>query len=115
MSKITVDTRELTLAVGELTEELELIIGQEVHKLHTKILQKGRDVYDTGHFFRSIRSPVKRGNNWRIALRADYSSILWSGRNNDLKIGSKKWYYGGNPMLKNMEHEIIKRADDVIV
>lgn len=105
----------LSLAFKELTDEIDRIIGDEVHMLHRDIVQKGQDVWDTGNFKRKIQAPMRTGDGWRIALRATYSDILWRGRRviGGRAYGSLKWYGGGQPMLKKTELNIIRRANNV--
>jgi len=108
-------TSDLTLAFEEVTEEIEQIIGEEVHNLFRGLKQAGRDVHDTWHFMRSIKAPVKNGYNWKIELKAKYSSILWRGRHKvgNKEYGSLKWYNGGQPMIYKMEREIERRTNDI--
>ncbi len=118
MARINVDTAQLSIAFDEITEEIDTIIGQEVHKFYTKFTQKGRDVWDTGHFFRSMVAPKKRMgkiSSWRIRNRADYASILWRGRERigGRSYGSEKWRGGGAPMLKKLDNDIIRRTDAI--
>ena len=113
MSKVSVQT-DLVLVFKELTEEIDQVIGEEVHNLFSAIKQKGEDVHDTRFFKNSIKAPRRVGKmDWRIELKAKYSSILWAGRDNDLKQGSLNWYDGGAPMLRDMERTITRRTDAI--
>ena len=113
MPKVEVQT-DLVLVFKELTEEIDQIIFDEVNELHQAIDKKGEDVRDTGFFKISIKAPRRVGKmDWRIELKAKYSSILWAGRDESLKQGSNNWYFGGAPMLKTMENKIVRRTDAI--
>ena len=115
MPKVEVQT-DLVLVFKELTEEIDQVIGEEVHNLFNAIKQKGEDVHDTRFFKNSIKAPRRVGKmDWRIELKAKYSSILWSGRRKvgNRYYGSVNWYAGGLPMLKKMENKIVRRTDNV--
>lgn len=106
------------IAFEELTKELDIAIGREVAKFNNKLTQKGRDVWDTGHFFRSFKDPVKTGTyDWRITNTAEYAPILARGRRplGDKMAGSEKWSGGLNPMLAKLEADIIKETDKIKV
>ena len=116
MAEISIDTHNLTLAFDELTEEMNDIIGQEVHTFFGLLKKKGWDVRDTHFFFRSITAPIKKSKwEWQIQLKAKYSTILWNGRRKvgGRYYGSKKWSGGGEPMLRKLENDIIRRTDNV--
>ena len=108
---------DLDIAVKEMTKEIDIAIGREVHKFYTRLTQKGRDVWDTGHFFRSFKDPVKNGFNWTIINTADYAPVLARGRRTigGKAYGSEKWSNGINPMLKKLEADIIEATDKIKV
>jgi len=112
MQKVTIQS-DLVLKFDELTEEIDQIIGEEVHQLFNDLKQRAEYIHDTRFFKNSIMAPRKLGSNWKIALKAKYSSILWAGRDETLKQGSKGWYYGGEPMLKKMGNDIRRKADAI--
>ena len=65
---------------------------------------------------RSIVAPKRVGKwDWKIQLKAKYSTILWNGRRKigDRYYGSEKWSGGGEPILRKLENDIIKRCDNV--
>jgi len=115
MSSVKVVSDNLVLKFNELTEELDQIIGEEVHELFNALKEKGEDVHDTRHFKNSIKAPVKRGENWRIVLKAKHSSILWSGRRAVAGrwYGSENWAGGGEPMLQKTGNNIERKARNV--
>ena len=108
---------DLDLDIKEMTEEIDKIIGEEVHRFYNELLDKGRDVWDTGHFFRSFKDPVKTSEGWKITNTADYSPVLARGRRtiNGRAYGSLNWFNGLNPMLAKLGRDIIKRTDRIKV
>ena len=116
MPKVEVVTTDVVLKFEELTDDIFKIIGEEVINLRGAIKDKGQDVYKTGWFKTNVMASreVKRGS-WQIQLKADYSSILWSGRRKvgNRYYGSENWAGGGEPMLRKMENKIVRRTDNV--
>lgn len=115
---VTVDAHEIVLGVKHITEQMDIIIGRGVHNLYEKLIQVGEDVHNTRNFKNSFVAPVKiNTHDWQIRNTADYSVVLSQGRH---KVGGKwygslKWYYGLDPMLIKLKHDIINKFDEVTV
>jgi len=108
----------LSIAVDEMTKEIDVAINREVHKFYKDMLQVGRDVRDTGHFFESFVAPRRIGKyGWNIRNTAKYAPVLARGRQTigGKAYGSLKWYYGLSPMLDKLQVDIIKETDKIKV
>lgn len=107
----------LDVAFSELTKEMDIAIGREVQKFNNLLIQKSRDVWDTGHFFRSWKAPLQNGYDWTIINTADYSPVLARGRRtiNGRAYGSLNWANGLDPMLAKLKVDIINATDKIKV
>ena len=112
MQEITIQS-DLVLKFDELTEEIDQLISDEVDILFDDLKQIGEKIKITSNFKIGIMAPRKTGYGWMIHMKAKYSSILWDGRDETLKQGSKGWYYGGEPMLKKMGNDIRRKTDAI--
>jgi len=99
----------LTLAVKEMTTEIEEVIEDRVVELYNDLIQKGEDVRDTGEFKNSF-SNIRRlsATWWQISNDAPHAPILFRGRRvvGGKAYGSLKWAAGFAPMKKKFEKDI---------
>jgi len=110
------ETFPLTIALDEITEELEVMLGRRVMQLYTDLVQVGEIVHDTRNFKESFVAPQKLEQyKWRIRNTADYAVVLAQGRHtvNGKAYGSLKWYHGLDPMLKMLELGLTTQFDKV--
>jgi len=108
----------LSIAVDEMTKEIDVAINREVHKFYKDLLQVGRAVWKDGIFFRNFVAPKRLGKyGWNIRNNADHSVVLARGRQviGGKAYGSLKWYYGLSPMLDKLQVDIIKETDKIKV
>jgi len=114
MPKIA-NSAKLVVEFDELTDEIALVIKQEMFMLYKDLQQKGADVHDTWNFHDLINAPKKTSYGWLIHLRAKYSDILWRGRRTigSKSYGSLKWFAGGAPMMAKTENKIAERLKNV--
>jgi len=109
-------TFPVEIAVEEIVKEMDTIIADEVHKLYADLIQVGRDVWDTGAFFRGFSVPEQVSKyHWRIRNTADHAIVLAQGRYTigGRAYGSLKWQHGLDPMLRKMKANIVNRFDEV--
>ncbi len=111
-----IQANSISIALDEITEGLDLILGRRVHKLYEDLVQVGEDVHDTRNFKKSFVAPLKLSKYaWQIRNTADYAVVLAQGRHtvNGKAYGSLKWYNGLDPMLVKLKYDVIKEFEKV--
>lgn len=107
-------TQSIKVEFDIINDEISDIVEEEVFNLHNDLVDKGKDVYDTGNFERSFAPIQKLGTySWKILNDASYASILARGRRmvGGRAYGSLKWAKGIDPMLSMFNKTIEKRTD----
>jgi hypothetical protein len=111
--------RQLENRVDHIDIATTKVLHKAVVRFYSRMLQKGRDVWDTGNFFRSFIAPTRVNDGetitWKIQNTASYAWILWRGRRKigNREYGSLKWEHGGKPMLEQLQKEIERELEHV--
>jgi len=104
------------LGFKEISEALDLIIGQEVHNMYSDLINIAEDIHVTRAFKKGFIAPRKiNAHDWKITNTAPHAIVLAQGRHtiNGKAYGSLGWYRGIDGNLIKLKADIQKRWREV--